>query len=241
MSVDFDGTNDYIVFTINTTGLNNVVTKTISSWIYPDTWGEGAGGSFVDKRTPGNAGWFLALDSANKALRYFSDFSTTDGEWRSETSSMNTGSWYHVAITYNRSNTANLPTFFINGSARTTTVKTQPVGTVTSDAPRRICFGADSATAVSFNGKMSETAMWNVALTDDEIKNLATSSVKGIPLQTRPDSLLMDIQLDDYPDGFVTIAGSSLFVDRSKNEITGRSGVGTSNPIADAEEILSCP
>lgn len=239
MPLDFDGGNDYVVIRALVTTITNITAKSFSCDIYADTWGEGAGGRFIDQRDPGGSGYYFALDSANRALRFFQDFSSVDGEFRTAVDSINTGAWYRVGVSYSRANTANQPVFYINGSAQTTTIISQPSGAALSDGGRRLCFGADSSGTASFNGKIGECSLWTGLLTAYDFSLLGSALVKGAHLQIKPASLLFNFWFDELPGGMVTVAGSSLFVDRSQAEIEAFAGVGTANPTSVSEDFVS--
>lgn len=237
--IEYDGVNDTLQVN-STASINNIATKTIGAWIYPITWGEVAGvsaGRIFDKRES-VTGFFFGIDSSNRSLVFFHDFSTTDGTWKTATASMNTGQWFHVAVKYTRGSTANTPTFWINGSLQTTTTTTQPGGAVSTDATANLLLGANTSATNTFRGYHSEYVFYSVGLDNAEVALLA-SSVKGMPYQVRPSSLAMYLDTNDGVEGAV-VSGANSVRDRSGNNNHGSPFPGKA-PIRRAEQALSYP
>lgn len=68
----------------------------------------------------------------------------------------------------------------------------------------------------TLNGSLEEVSIWKgAALNQNEINQLYTSKVKGISLQVRPQSLVLYLPLNEFPNGS-TITGIGAARDRSK-------------------------
>ena len=229
MPLDFDGVND-LVNCNSAAVINNVVSKTLSCWLKADNYGEGNLGNMFAKLN-----WNFRVDSSG-ALNYRNVFSVgTLGVWRSAVNSFNTGSWTHVAVTYVRSSTSNIPTFFINGSSQTTTTVIQPVGSANAENTSAYVLGNNAAAAATFDGKLEEMAFYNAVLTAEDILRLATSRIRGTPLMVAASNLIAYHPLDEFPDG-ATASGTSSNRDRSANI---NHGTPTNSPVGRASQVLS--
>lgn len=92
-----------------------------------------------------------------------------------------------------------------------------------------------------WDGGICEVAVWDVALSDHGIEQLALSRLKGMPLQIQPSNLVMYLPMDDEPDG-TSFDGDTAW-DRSGtgNDGTGDDGGNNTGLTAKAEEVLSYP
>lgn len=98
-----------------------------------------------------------------------------------------------------------------------------------------LIFGHNNFQSLWDDFDISDAAVWNVALTPNEIEILGKSKVKGMPLQIKPSALTGYWPFDDEEDG--TSFDTDTAVDRSGN---GRDGTGVGGT-AQAEEVLSYP
>lgn len=149
------------------------------------------------------------------------------------------GTWYHIACVYD-GGTLSTSTIhiYINGVSQGLTKAGPGSGSAnTTDAGYAIAFDYGSDAGRYFDGKISEFAIWDVALTQDEITLLAKSKVKGMPYQLQPSNLITYIPLDDLSEG----AGINAvtFKDRGRNGNDGTGVDGDADSSAVAEEVLS--
>lgn len=101
------------------------------------------------------------------------------------TSGITSGVWYHGAAVYAATNDRRV---FLDGVKSTNSTNVTPSGFV------RTSVGAfmGAANSTFFDGDIAEVAIWNVALTDDEIASLS----RGLsPLKVRPASLVFYVPL----------------------------------------------
>ena len=87
----------------------------------------------------------------------------------------------------------------------------------------------------NFNGIINELSVWKDVLSPSELKILSNSKTKGIPLQIRPQNLVLYMPLDDWSEGY---NGNSTYVDKSGNR---NHGTAYNNPVCKAESVLSYP
>ena len=93
--------------------------------------------------------------------------------------------------------------------------------------------------ALATDPKISEFAIWDVALPLTEISLLANSKIKRLPLQIQPSNLKLYLPLDEVADG-VSIHGQT-FKDLSGNNNNGTGSDAGGESVGRAEEVLSYP
>jgi hypothetical protein len=177
-SAEFNGTSDYIDMgnTLNQ-GTGNA---TYSFWAYVEA--DSAGPCAIAKSIGGslvpNYG-FLAGVFVNGSVYYFtgdSDTSTYGG------AALHAGlnQWQYVSIVVDKSQTE--VGIYINGSKQTTTRTLggalSAVGNVTNTQP--LVIGAESDLSNKFDGNLANVAIWNRALSSDEINSVMWKSYEGL-------------------------------------------------------------
>ncbi|MFI1770297.1 choice-of-anchor D domain-containing protein [Thalassobellus citreus] len=170
-SVYFDGVADYIdiddTFDLNTTEF------TISSWIKRDAGTINA--SIISKRDAANTeGYDLRINGSGR-LEF-----TLNGGAATITSSVDIpeNEWHQVAVIYN-SGTA---TLYIDGVPDTTTIATSlpvPVAT-TQSFLIAAADGYDPNTTDYFAGNIDEVRVWNVALSQDQLRYIMNQEIMEI-------------------------------------------------------------
>jgi hypothetical protein len=158
--------------------LDNLDNKTISAWIYLNTYGETGYGRIIDKGTgtSGQAGWSLfvcgtvSLCNTN-SLAFFQNWSTGDqrGWWSTPANSIPTGQWVHVSASYNRTSTSNDPVLYINGVRQTVTETQIPAGTVSADDAYNIYIGNREQDDRTFDGRIDMVRLYNYIRTPAQI------------------------------------------------------------------------
>ena len=104
---------------------------------------------------------------------------------------------------------------------------------------RNAYIGIYDSLILATDPKMSELAIWDVALPLTEISLLANSKIKRLPLQIRPNNLKLYLPLDEVADG-VSIHGKT-FKDLSQNSNDGIGSDAGGESVGRAEEVLSYP
>jgi hypothetical protein len=175
-SLDFDGTDDY-VNAASGISIDNIWTNggTAMAWINIATYGPG-NFAYIANKEYDNAGWWIfgaRNDGGNtNALHFSSDFSTSDSYWIAN-DELSTGTWYHVAVTYNSSSNTNDPVLYVNG--KSVTIDTDggdPGGSSVSDASNNLIIGRRTSDALrNFDGQIDEVKIWNYTLTEKQILN----------------------------------------------------------------------
>ncbi len=161
------GGGDQVAAALPSASLNDIAQLTLVAWVKPT--------SLLDypylftKRTSTASGWDVAVISSR--VRFENVFSGQDGVWEGPALKLNT--WQHVVMTYNHSSASNVPTFYINGVATTTTTVFQTTGTFVSDAGNHFGIGGDATFGVEgFSGSMDDVRIYNRILSASEVKQL---------------------------------------------------------------------
>ena len=136
---------------------------TLEGWIYPKSYGEG------------DAGLIFYSDTCAMRLSGFTDhqldfwcgFSPT-GVWHSPVNSISTNVWQHVAVSYDASNTTNVPTFYINGIKQTLSTVQSPVGSLSTTAVTWV-IGNRTNQANTFDGYIDDFKVYDYVRTPAQI------------------------------------------------------------------------
>jgi len=167
-SLHFDGVDDS-VNTGSAASLDNHTPMTMEAWINPNTWGEDPTYGYGRVLEKGTRKIFLVSteDGFVNTMKFAHQFSGNDGTWFATTNALSLDSWAHVAVTYDSSSIANVPTFYVNGQPLTTTVDPDipggPTGTADPDATYDLIIGNTSAGDRTFNGIIDEARYSSVA------------------------------------------------------------------------------
>lgn len=156
----FDGTDD--IATITNTGAidfdTGLINFTFSSWVYADSDGENDVGQIYQKGT----NTYLRVDSqsgSNLDIEANLDLATTDANVN-VSSAITTGTWNHVAATWNGTTL----TVYVNGINKGTDTGS---GAISSDANNLLIGGTTTA---NFDGTIDSFTVYNYALTADQVK-----------------------------------------------------------------------
>jgi len=196
-SAEFNGTSDFIQ--LEPSPIGAVSAFTISGWIntkqdstsqFKGVYSKGAGG-YEDIVIFGG--------STNKLGLYFRTDSGNSGNLYS-TTIINDGNWHFFACQWDGStNTAKL---YINGSLETTSSRT---GSALTDSFANATIGAYSDIDNFFDGNLANVAIWNRALTSDEINSVMWKSYEGLT-GTESNGLQAWYSLDDITSPAASLA-----------------------------------
>lgn len=182
MAIDFTAAGQYLNFG-NTTAYDDLTSKTVTAWVYPDTFAYNAIVVKWKSQAPltYGVGWYLICgDSEGTPFvtfvqTYASGASGTAGVWRAY-GDIATGSWQFVSASYTVG-TANTPKIYLNGQEITIDDTTTPAGTVHADNTIALSIGGeqDIVGKFPFDGKIQDVRIYNRILPADEIYALYTS------------------------------------------------------------------
>jgi len=177
-ALDFGGVDDHVSIPKGSALLEQQFSQmTIVAWVKPASFSGGTYGPTVISRTDTD-GWSMRVNNG----QLLADLRLTGGNVTAVVSptKIDLNVWSHLAITYN--NATGIITGYINGK-NVGTLKGS--GTIKNGANANTCtfIGTDPSgckpqgAEFDFNGSMDEIAMFNVALTDDDIKTIANSGL----------------------------------------------------------------
>lgn len=157
-SIEFDAANDFIL--LPGASSLSVNYHTISSWNYSSNYNQY--GFLFEKTTNGSVNTQYSLFLHPNTIYY----RTYGLSWVNVTLSatnLTNNAWNNITVTYDGSNKK----IYINGVLKITSAVT---GTVTQNTTGTSIIGAyGTGQAYFFNGKIAQTAIYNKALTADEI------------------------------------------------------------------------
>ncbi len=174
----------YLAGSTNNATLTSVDTTqiTVAAWVYAD----GNGGSSFPRVlvTPGCYLNFRFDGSANNNALDFAttttaNGSTVDGEWLSPPDSIGAGAWYHVAVSYDKSSTGNVPALFVNGSPMSLTLLTSPTAAPPSYAGTTYIGNRPDLTR-GWDGLIDDLRIYNRLLSDAEVQALAVVAAPNL-------------------------------------------------------------
>ncbi len=240
-AADFDGVNDSLSAG-SAANLDNLNPLTISAWVYVEGNGSaanGGGGIVAKRRSGGSAGWQLGYINAaapkDATCRFVYLGDTTNGDWYCQSQALAVNAWHHVLLNgFARTDTSTPPVIYIDGVSQSITQVTPIAVAATSDAAANLRIGGyDNATALAFNGWIENVAIWNAALTADEIDNLARSRVFTTPGQIQRANLCGWWMLNDWADGSTIVSNGADQNPNNQNPVAV-----TGNPIGRASTNL---
>jgi len=136
-----------------------------------------------------------------------------------------TGTWHHLACTCSTSD--NVWRLYFDGVLKATSAAQSSCALGNTYSYIIGAMTNIGTTDRFWNGIISDVAMWNVKLTDNEILQIASSRLKRIPLQFYPSNLLFYHPLDQLSDG---VSGDGItFIDMSASARNGTGSDGANN------------
>ena len=161
----FDGSNDYINLTDNDVfEVNATDSRTFSLWFKLDSSAASSWMHLLNKRnvSSNNTGWALYKNDTDKLDFVLVSGGTVVGTVTTN-SAVSNNTWYHVAVTVDRTN--DIMKIYLNGTLQTTTQSLASVGSVASTNPLYMGWGDNVA---YFDGSMDDFRVWERALSASE-------------------------------------------------------------------------
>ena len=197
-SAEFDGSSDYIDTNAQLISTNH----TIQAWVYRDSSGTN------------DVNYVLAMrDAANDGLLVFSRSNTSisikfDAQTEIQYTSFTSDEWHHIASTYD----GTTEKFYFNGSVVGTGTFSDTLS-VTADT----IIGRDSGSGTSnfWDGNLANVAIWNRALSSDEINSVMWKGYQSLT-STEKSGLKAWYSLDDVASPSASLATmEALAVDKN--------------------------
>jgi len=235
MSINFSTTSHRAITCGTSNSMLMIGTAcTISIWTYITGNGENNEGFLIAKGSGGGEG--IRLQVAGGSSLYFVVAGATYLVRANTNAAFSFNTWYNFLATWDGSTTAANSHIYINGTEINYN-QTQNGVSLSSTFDGMITIGNRGSFARTFYGALSEAAVWNVELTTREIRNVASSRVKRMPLQIRPGNLQGYWPLDELSNDALSF-GSGLFRDLSGRGNNG-SPFGNPAPTGLPEKVLT--
>jgi hypothetical protein len=127
----------------------------------------------------GNGSWLCANNSSSSCTNY-----------TSSSANLADGKWHHVAVTVNRSSSAPLGTFYVDGlPIGTTSISSFRLGDLSNAQPLTIGRNTNQIVGSNFQGNIDEVEIFNRVLTAEEVYALWFAKEYG---KCRPDIWIAD-------------------------------------------------
>ena len=151
-SAEFDGSSDYIQLDTPFSYTNH----TIAFWMYRHTTASGGNYGVFDQRDGGGDGIVIADNTSRQIIYAINSTSRTS-------TAINSNEWVYVTASYDGSTIK----LYLNGSLDQSASTTQTVSTTTDAVIGSKSYS--SSANIPFDGNLANVAIWNRALSSDEI------------------------------------------------------------------------
>ena len=142
---------------------------TVAAWVRCDGQGNSQFPRIVDLP---DVRMFFRFGSSDVNSLGFSTFDSVNGDWDSGGGTINSGTWFHVAASYDRSNSTNVPALYVNGVNYPTVTLTPPSGTPPPFTGTGY-IGNRSTLDRGWDGLIDDLRIYNHLLSAAEIQALA--------------------------------------------------------------------
>ena len=177
-------TNGYLGNALDLTGGTNNASftsadapqTTVAAWVLANSTGKfpyilGAPGYHIIFRFDGTTN----NDTLDFATVTTSNGTVVNGEWLTPSNSINTGGWYHVAVSYDKSSTTNVPALYVNGVNMPLTPLTTPTVATPSYAGTTYIGNRQDLTR-GWKGLIDDLRIYNRLLSGAEVQTLASET-----------------------------------------------------------------
>ena len=172
-ALEFDGTNDYVSVP-SSSSLQLTSALTMAGWIKADSWGSGTDVDIIARKGEDNPNNYQLAIADGLATLYLDD---GDGSGYRGDTLLNTGQWYHVAATWDGTTVR----VYVDGVLDNDPPDSRG-GTIDTDT-RPFYIGGRSG-ADLLDGILDDIRIYNRALSEAEIKNVAVRSKTWNPSPT---------------------------------------------------------
>lgn len=171
MALELDGVDQAIDCDTKAV-LENLAQKTIMAWLNTDVEAE----QRVMEKSDGG-GWRFSVEDNVSELRvlFNQQFSDANGRWRTDNTTIVRNTWYHVAITYDRTNVANDPIIYRNGTSINVVESNAPVGTADDNSGNSMYIGKKEDSTLYFDGTLDDIRIYDRLLSAEEILTIYTA------------------------------------------------------------------
>ncbi len=143
---------------------------TVAAWVRADAQGNSQFPRIVD--APAYR-FFFRFGSSDVNSVGFATEDGVNGDFDSGGGSINLGTWFHVAASYDRSSPANLPVFYVNGARQNTVALTMPSGAA-PPLNGTGYIGNRAALDRAWSGLIDDLRIYHRLLSEAEVRALAS-------------------------------------------------------------------
>lgn len=155
--------------------INNMSKITVCAWMYLDSMPSMVSAIVADKSLDGtNNGWNAYLNRNDTPLGYRVAFYTPFHAYRYGQTAVPIGQWFHMCTTWDGTDTANGIRLYLNGAPESPGNELPgDIDTIEGDQQRPLAIGRQAMSNMySFPGKIDELALYNNALTSNEVLDI---------------------------------------------------------------------
>ena len=149
---------------------------TVAAWVRADAQGNSQFPRILD--APAYR-FFFRFGSSDVNSVGFATEDGVNGDFDSGSGTISLGTWYHVAASYDRSNLANLPVFYVNGARQTTVALTMPSGAAPPLTGTGY-IGNRAALDRAWSGLIDDLRVYHRLLSDAEVQVLASMPIANL-------------------------------------------------------------
>jgi len=176
-SVEFDGTNDYMLVSdapeLSFGDSSTDSPFSISAWIYNDVVGNTQ--RIVSKLNGSSAEYLFAISGTSKVSLNLYDGDTSVRLSVDNSATISTATWYHVATTYDGSGTLGGIKVYVNAALNTQGTSSAGSYTAMHNTANDVEVGAWISNSTYFNGKIDEVAIIPSELSQAQITAIYNS------------------------------------------------------------------
>ena len=172
-ALDLDGSDEYVTIP-DASSLDFTTTMTLAGWFKFDSL-SGYNSIFDrDIPAPDYKSYYITSETTSLSVRINNAYGVVASAFTT------TGTWYHVAIVYDGTQTgnANRLKMYINGSAATVSFSGDAIPATLNTSSNPMILGSYSGAALFYNGIMDEVRAYNRALSATEASALYEQSNK---------------------------------------------------------------
>lgn len=176
--LEFDGTAQ--VNCGSGASLDNLSIITLEAWIYLDSYGIPNSGHIIAKGEMSSAGYRMVLRGGLTNFAYSEVLATGFKLWNPPSGLLSLDTWYHIAVSRDRSLDANDAVFFVNGvQYATDSYLGTGTGAYADDSAKDLYIGNDERDTFYFDGKIDDVRIWNHVRTETQIKQYYKHGLTG--------------------------------------------------------------
>lgn len=244
-SAEFDGVDSQISVG-RTADLNNVAPYTFFTKFYALSGSGGGGLGYLWAKANGTAiSKTVIFDGSTPGheftiLVFYGSLPANFQWWAGPGPNVvSTRTWNSVCVVHRTASASTPPDIYINGKSVALSTGVAGVNFVADDDYLMRIGGRGDSTR-TFHGYIEDTAIWNVALTKQEVEVISSTSMKRMPLQVRTNNLLRFYPLDDWSFGQIVPTGTKVR-DLSPRNVHNSSAAITVNTIKGYGSPLTYP